>query len=389
MKKDATILAVDDNPRNLQLLSSLLMANGYKVVVANSGENALKYLELKLPDLVLLDIMMPGISGFEVLEMMKANPSMAEIPVIFLTAKTELDDIVQGFEEGAVDYITKPFRSEELLARVATHIELKMMRSLLAEKNTRLQTLNQELMLSQETIHNNNERLAALNAEKDKFFSIISHDLRNPFNGCLMAAEILATRFQDLSQIEVTSFVDALYSSATNIKKLLDNLLKWAQIQMGTLESNIQPLFVNKHVLEAMTMQQVAADEKNITLRFNPSETLKAMADADMLDMILRNLVSNAIKFTPVNGSVEISISDTASGVEISVKDSGIGMSKELLARLFRISEKVSRPGTKGEQSTGIGLILSNDLALRMGGSLRVSSTVNKGSSFVLALQKA
>ncbi len=388
MEITPTILAVDDNPRNLQLISSLLSGKGYKVVVANSGENALKYLGIKQPDLLLLDIMMPGLSGYEVLETIKKNPDIVDLPVIFLTAKSELSDIVKGFAMGAVDYITKPFKSEELLARVETHIELKRMRNQLSENNNALLKLNQELTESKEIIKKDAEKLAKLNAEKDRFFSIISHDLRNPFNGCLMATELLFTRFNELSPEEIAAFIAALHDAATNMNKLLDNLLNWAQLQMGTLKTKLQPVDLSIAISNAVELQKSVVMKKDITITQKIGSPAKAKADQGMVDMVLRNLISNAIKFTPAGGKVVIQVEETAHEIAVSVKDSGIGMNKALQNKLFRINEKVSRPGTEGEQSTGLGLVLSFDMTQRMNGSLGVESEEGKGSTFTLTLPK-
>lgn len=384
-----TILAVDDNPRNLQLISSLLTAKGYKVVVANTGENALKYLAIRQPDLLLLDIMMPGLSGYDVLDQIKQNQDIHDLPVIFLTAKSELSDIVKGFAMGAVDYITKPFKSEELIARVDTHLELRKMRDQLARKNKDLEQLNQALNESHEIIRQDAEQLSRINAEKDRFFSIISHDLRNPFNGCLMATEILATQFNELSQDEVSAFINALYESATNMSKLLENLLNWAQLQMGTLKTNIGLILLSPLIAEAVATQAAGINAKNISLHQHVLPELSAMADFRMVDMILRNLLTNAIKFTPAGGEIVVEAGQTEQETWISVRDTGIGMNPALQQKLFRINEKVSRPGTEGEQSTGIGLVLSHDMAVRMGGRLTVQSTENKGSIFFLYLPKA
>ncbi|KAF0129023.1 MAG: hypothetical protein FD155_2848 [Bacteroidetes bacterium] len=389
MEITPTILAVDDNPRNLQLISSLLSGKGYKVVVANSGENALKYLGIKQPDLLLLDIMMPGLSGYEVLETIKKNPDIVDLPVIFLTAKSELSDIVKGFAMGAVDYITKPFKSEELLARVETHIELKRMRNQLSENNNALLKLNQELTESKEIIKKDAEKLAKLNAEKDRFFSIISHDLRNPFNGCLMATELLFTRFNELSPEEISAFIAALHDAATNMNKLLENLLNWAQLQMGTLKTKLQPVDLSIAISNAVELQKSVVMKKDITITQKIGSPAKAKADQGMVDMVLRNLISNAIKFTPAGGKVVIQVEETAHEIAVSVKDSGIGMNKALQNKLFRINEKVSRPGTEGEQSTGLGLVLSFDMTQRMNGSLGVESEEGKGSTFTLTLPKA
>ncbi len=381
----ATILAVDDNPKNLQLISSLLSAKNYKVVVANSGENAMKYLGIKVPDLLLLDIMMPGISGYDVLEKIKQNPDIQDLPVIFLTAKSELSDIVKGFSMGAVDYITKPFKSEELIARVETHIELKRMRSQLAEKNAALNQLNKELSASREIIRRDAEKLAYTNAQKDKFFSIISHDLRNPFSGCLMATEMLAKRFNELTQDEITAFIDALHDSATNLNKLLENLLSWAQIQMGRMSFNPEMLDLPALIEDATKLQTAVSSAKNLVIT-TEVQPVALVADKNMTSMIIRNLFANAVKFTPRGGKISIRVWEEADKAYIRVADTGIGMSKLLTERLFRLNEKVSRPDTDGEVSSGLGLILSHDMAVKMGGSISVESQEKIGSTFTLIL---
>ncbi len=382
------ILAVDDNPKNLQLISSLLSSEGFKVVVANSGENAMKYLSIKQPDLMLLDIMMPGMSGYEVMEKLKENLDIADLPVIYLTARAELSDIVKGFSTGAVDYITKPFKSEELIARVRTHVELRKMRLLLTEKNDHLSRLNHALAESREIIRQDAEKLSRINAEKDRFFSIISHDLRNPINGCLMATNMLTTRFNELSADEVTAFHQALHHSVSNLSKLLENLLSWAQLQMGKLSVHLQEVDLFPILNRVLSLLEPALSEKRLLVNKAGAQPLHAWADPFMTEMILRNLLTNAIKFTPAGGSITISTQETENACLINIADTGIGMSEALQKKLFLIHEKVSRPGTEGEASTGLGLVLSHDMALKMGGHISVESREKVGSTFTLALQK-
>jgi len=390
-KNQAVILAVDDNALNLQLISSLLSENGYKVVVTNSGVNALKYLALKQPDLVLLDVMMPGMSGYEVLQNMRSNEALAEIPVIFLTAKAELNDIIYGFKLGAVDYITKPFRNEEVLARVQTHIELRKAKLELNEKNIRLEELTLELETAKKELEVDAWHLSELNAQKDRFFSIIAHDLKGSFAGCMGATQLLTENFNDYSKEEIGSFIHEMGQTATQLNKLLENLLAWAQVQMGLTSANITSCDAKAAVATAIASQQHPAQHKQIELISNIEEPVKILADSHIIDAILRNLISNAIKFTPQNGQVKVDckLSDDGKSVFLRVIDTGIGMPETMIEKLFKISENVSRSGTNGELSTGLGLILSNDLAKKMNAAISVESVVNKGSVFTLQVPVA
>lgn len=388
MNEQPIILAVDDNPLNLQLISSQLKNNGYKVVVANSGDNALKYLDHKHADLILLDIMMPGLSGFDVCKTIKQDERLAPIPIIFLTAKSEVTDITEGFRIGAVDYITKPFQSEEVMVRVGHHLELCRTRKQLEQKNTELKALAAELEKRNKIISDDAQKLSELNAEKDKLFSIISHDLRGPFSGFLAASEMLSDSIDKMSRNEIVEFTKALNGSANQMNNLLENLLRWAQLQMGAVKLVMEEIVLLDLLQEVRDAYQGNIVAKNIQFELNCSDTIRMHADRNMAMSILRNLLSNAIKFTPRKGVVQISVSLASAKdfIQVQVTDSGIGMNKELVNRLFKISEKVSRPGTEGEPSTGLGLSLSADLAQKMGGSIMVESTEGKGSTFKLTL---
>lgn len=370
------ILAVDDNPRNLQLITSLLSQKGYKVVVANSGENALKYLMLKKPDLILLDIMMPGMSGYEVCEEISKNPDLVGVPVIFLTAKSELNDVVTGFRLGAVDYITKPFRGEEVIARIETHLELRRVRTELELKND---------LIAQET-----NKLRTAIAEKDRFFSILSHDLRAPLAGFQAATELLENNIQNLSTEEAAMFISSMADSARQLNKLLENLLSWAQLQLGTLKPISENFDVFYLAETAVNSQKTLAAQKDILIENQLNKSARVFADYQMTLTIFRNLISNAIKFSPRGSKITLHHSPSAEGfVAVSISDSGIGMNPETLQNLFRLDVKVSRPGTEGEASSGLGLILCKDLAERNKGTISVSSVEGQGSTFTVSLPHA
>lgn len=379
----ASILVVDDNPRNLQLISTLLAKSGYRVSAVNSGIKAIKFVKEKKPDLILLDVMMPEMNGYETCNQIRLDPEADEIPIIFLTAKSEIEDIIAGFKQGAVDYITKPFKSEEVLIRLKTHLQLKASRAQLREKNAELEQLNKELIETRAIIKEDANRLKALNAEKDRFFSIIAHDLRGPLSGTMGLAEVLARDARNLSMDEIVDFSTALHTSTSDMYKLLLNLLDWARLQMGLVNYKPSDVKVSELIKEGLGMYEGMAKEKNLEIHIEQEENLTMYADRNMLNSVIRNLISNAIKFTPRSGSIFIkTFQPTPNTGIVEVRDTGIGIPAEIQAKLFRLDENVSRNGTEGEESTGIGLLLSRDIAEKNKGSLTFESTEGQGSVF-------
>jgi signal transduction histidine kinase len=378
-----SVLVVDDNPRNLQLMSAMLNQEGYKLYITNSGENALTFLGQTLPDLILLDVMMPGMSGFEVCRKIKSQSRYKNIPVIFLTARNEVEDIVEGFEAGAVDYIVKPFHAKEVFVRVNTHLQLKLAREQMVSKNRELEELNKSLGLSKAIIEADAEKLAQLNAEKNRFFSIIAHDLRGPVTGLSGLSEILHEQMGNLSAEETRTMIGLLYTTSKQVVDLLANLLEWARIQMNAISFEPENLILSDTIQDVLRVFRTPMQEKSITLAENLETSLMVFADPNLLKTVLRNLISNAIKFTPTGGTITISAKSLLdSSVRIAVSDTGIGMDEEIVGRLFRLDQKVSRPGTEGEASNGIGLLLCRDLINRQGGEIRVESRPGQGSTF-------
>jgi len=356
MNEQALILIVDDMPLNLQILGNILDKSKYKTALAQNGEQALNFVKKKLPDLILLDVMMPGIDGFTVCKRLKQNPLTCEIPVIFITAKTEKDDIVKGLEYGAVDYVTKPFNSKELITRVNTHIELKTAKMKLKQKIAELKQVN---------------------ATKDKIFSVITHDLKDLFNVLLGFSEELMINMNIAAYEKKDIKVIQQISQQGN--NLLKNFLEWSKLQTTTIDLqptklNLYNIFVGHISLESYT--------KDIKIYNNiPTDTL-VFANENILNIIIRNLLSNAIKFTPKNGIIEISSCQKDQQIEILIADSGVGIKIQNLDRIFRIDGNHKTLGTDGENGTGLGLILCKELIDKHGGSIWVESEENVGSKF-------
>ncbi len=377
---EPSILIVDDNPRNLQLISSLLKDQGYKLYITNSGENVMTFLKNIIPDLILLDIMMPEMSGFEVCRILKQQELYRDIPVIFLTAKNDIEDVVEGFEVGAVDYITKPFSSKEVLARVSTHMRLKQAQNMLFNKN--LELSNSKSIIEKDAI-----KLAQLNAEKNIFFSIIAHDLRGPLSGLEGISRILVNKNGKAKPEEISELAALLLDSSTQVFNLLEDLLEWAQLQMNvtTFSPDVFPLSGITNT--AIYLLENSMVKKNISLKNNIPYSLRVNADPSMLKTVIRNLISNAVKFTPKNGKIELNAKSLDNDkIQIEISDTGIGIDGRLLEKLFKLDQKTARPGTEGETSSGLGLILCKDLIDKHNGEISVESKVGKGTTFYITL---
>ncbi len=371
-KPKYSIFVVDDIIENIQVISTILAQERYNLMFAENGKDALKSITAKLPDLILLDVNMPELSGFEVCTLLKSNESTKDIPIIFLTAQSQTDDIVYGLKLGAVDYITKPFHSEELLSRVRTHINLKKAQDLIKNQN-------QELEIS-------NNKLLDLNATKDKFFRIIAHDLKNPISQVLSFTGALEENFEEYSREEILEFVKLLGSSASKSMKLLDNLLEWARSQSGSISFRPENILLASVINENINLFIPSTQAKQITINLQIEEGLQLLADRNMLLTIIRNLISNAIKFTHQGGTITITAKNQQKNIEILVIDSGIGIPKDKLSQLFRIDSHYSTLGTDMEQGTGLGLILCKEFIGKHHGTITVESEVGQGSTFKIIL---
>ncbi|MDM8550806.1 hybrid sensor histidine kinase/response regulator [Desulfobacterales bacterium HSG2] len=358
--KSFNILIVDDAPANIQMVANILQKEGYRMAFARSGDAALTHTETTPFDLILLDIMMREMDGYEVCEKLKQNPKTKEIPVIFLTAKTDAESILKGFELGAVDYVTKPFNDSELLARVKTHLELREAR----------------------------QKLQELNATKDKFFSIIAHDLKNPFNALISGSDFLVRYFEELEKDKIKAFLGEINNASRQAFTLLENLLEWSRAQTGRVICKPAETDIHGIVSDTMSLLKQNAEEKQIHLISEITPNTFAYADTDMTSVIIRNLLSNALKYTTGGGEVRIASKATGDFMEISVSDTGVGISKEDMDRLFRIDIKYSTLGTAQEQGTGLGLLLCKEFVEKNGGKIRVASDIGKGSVFCFTLPR-
>lgn len=366
---DYTLLVVDDNPINLSVIVEYVEDLGFKTMVAQDGRSALEKAQHSPPDLILLDVMMPELDGFETCKRLKALETTRDIPVIFMTALANVEEKAKGFNIGAVDYITKPFQQEEVLTRITTHLQLRY--------------LNKQLVQA-------NQELIALNASKDKIFSTIAHDLRGPFGPLMGNLELLMVSVETAPRSEIAELSQSVYRSAKNVFTLLSNLLDWSRLQLGRVKHKPKSLNLQEVIEQNFNFLAEMALTKEIVLKNNVTDQVLVYADEYMLNTIIHNLVSNALKFTPSGGLVTASASlspqTTPSWVEVAIADTGIGIREEDLAKLFRLETFHTTTGTPGESGTGLGLIICHEMAHRNGGKIWAESVLGQGTTIRFTL---
>lgn len=355
------ILVVDDEPRNLQLLGNLLREEGYETAFATNGQQALRSAAQRRPDLILLDVMMPEMDGYEVCTQIKADKLTAEVPVIFLTAKVERESVVRGFQTGAVDYVTKPCNSEELLARVRTHLELKHSR----------------------------DQLNDVAARRSKFLTILAQDIRNPFGETSGYLRSIIEAGGDHSWPDLKESLEHARKQSERTETLLNQLLEWSISQIQKTNFPVSRSLFPLRICAESVVKAAApyAQAKNIGIELEVDPKLKVWADMNIMVTVLKNLLGNAVKFSASGTTVTLSATHEDQGVEIQVKDSGVGMSGEQVERsLAEGGQRSPTLGTESEKGSGVGLLLCRQFIEAHGGMLSVISEEGQGTTarFVL-----
>ncbi len=360
------ILAVDDEQLNLELLRFILERNNFEYKGISDDDYLFELLEERLPDLILLDVIMPRIEGFELCEKVKSFAKYKDIPVIFLTGKVNIKDKVKGFEVGGVDYVTKPFNEQELIARIETHIELRRARNQIEQQA---------------------ENLKQSNALKDRMFSIIGHDLRSPLSAAKLKMDFIMRGIIDPKSDEfVDGTVFELLKTMDEALNLLQNLLGWAKSESDQIQVIPENLDLKDIVEQTFRLLKLGSEHKKIELVNSIPDATFVHADLNTTKTVLRNLLSNAIKFTPVEGRIKVQGILKDDRIIVEVKDNGQGIPKEDISKILNPNEHFSKLGTEKEPGTGLGLVLCQNFVNKNGGQLKIRSTVGKGSTFYFDL---
>ncbi|HWA86464.1 MAG TPA: hybrid sensor histidine kinase/response regulator [Opitutus sp.] len=353
----ARILIVDDQETNLRVLGDMLAHLGFDIVPALDGEQALRRLQNRPVDLILLDVLMPGLDGFETCRRIRAKVEWIDIPIIFLSAADDKSLIVRALESGGVDYVTKPFNSSELLSRVRTHLALKQAR----------------------------DRLRRLAEDKDELLGILAHDLKNHLGGMLMSVQLLDEKARALNDARFQRMAANILRGTDQMLSFVKEFLANSEVDHGR-PMKFQPVYLHDVAVDVVRRHQEHATRKEISLLLEQREEgVLVEADRAALEQVLDNLVSNALKFSPPGKTVRLVVGQAAGDRgECRVSDEGPGFTPQDLEQIFRRYRRLSARPTGGEPSTGLGLSIVKKLMQDMRGDLNLETNAGQGATFIM-----
>lgn len=360
-----TLLLADDEPQNLRTIIQILDNSDeeYNFITVPNGRLLVEIATKKRPDLIISDWDMPELNGIEAVQKLKENPLTSQIPVIMFTGvMISPDNLKQALQAGAADYVRKPVEATELLARINSMLQLSR---------------------SYQQIIRQKEELEKLNVMKNRILSVLSHDVRGPLNtlkGMLYLFENKA-----ISEDELKQYLGSVNLQVENVSEFLENLLHWSKTQLKGISLTFEDLSLNKKIEDTLKILRPIATSKNISMKFDGKDDIRLIADRESIKIVIRNLISNAIKFSNENDVIKIETSQKDGFVAVCIEDTGVGISQENISKLFGV-EELSTKGTKDEIGTGLGLVLCKQIIEGHSGKIHVESKDGKGSKFWFSL---
>lgn len=357
---NSRVLVVDDEPANIFLMEGILEGEGYRVVSADNGIEAVKIAFDSPPDAIFLDLMMPEVSGFEVLDALSGDPVLRDIPVIVVSAKTDSEDVVLALDKGAVDYIKKPFEVVDLLARLRAALRLK----------------------------DREDKLKKMIQLKDQFVSIVSHDVRSSLSAIMLYSQVFMEKAElreNLSEKQM-KLLSNMFDETGRLTDYLNKLLNLAYIESGKLELERDNVELAQIVGESIKVYFTRAKEKRLKLETDIPDDIIVDVDRTLFIQVINNLISNAIKFTPSGGRITLSAQQEEESIVLKISDSGVGMTREELNSLFSEFKKHYSRGTEGETGTGLGLSICRKIVTAHGFRIDVQSQKGMGTEFSIVI---
>ena len=363
---DYTILIVDDNQTNIILLQAILKRAKYNTVSATNGTDALRIMQEMHPDLVLLDIMMPEMDGYEVARRKDEIEDIQSIPFLFVTALSDTNSMVKGFKAGCSDFITKPFNTEEILIRIHHQI--------INVENRRI-------------INSKNEELKSLIRNRDKLYAVVAHDLRSPLGTIKSVLDILDENLNsEIIGFELYDLLHATTESADELFGLLENLLFWTRYQMGKLIFQPKEIKITEAVADAIKATSSMSNIHRIDINYTDNtDNATVLADKNMITTVIRNILVNAIKFSDEDSPIEIETAIVGGQLSCSITDHGCGMTDEVKQALQQ-QISITTTGKHQEEGTGLGLTLCREFIRAHNGNLSFVSEMNVGTTFTFTI---
>jgi two-component system sensor histidine kinase/response regulator len=355
-----SILVVDDQPANLRAVSALLSRHGYDVRTAGTGEDALAMAAAAVPDLLLLDMMMPGMDGFDLLVRLQADPALSAVPAIFLTAAQDREMLLRAFDAGAVDYVTKPFIPEELLARVTAHVGLKLTR----------------------------DRLERVAQQRQELVNLVAHDLKNPLSGVLFASDVLRTG--SCKPERIPRYLQMIHESAGDALGYIRRYLETQARRSGEPRPPPASTTLNEVLDWLVQRYELLLENRGLRMQIStPAVRSHVAIDGLVLRQVAENLVSNAMKYAP-GSTIELSIRNSAPGFwQLLVEDRGPGVSPTRQSQLFKPFTRLSDTDPTDGLSSGLGLSLAKQILSQYEGNLWYEDREGGGARFVIELPAA
>jgi len=362
----AKVLVVDDNPSNIQLIANILDDQGFTIEVATSGKDALDLLEAYNFDLILLDIMMPELNGYDTCRKIHAQPENSNIPVIFLTAKADDESITKGFEAGGVDYLTKPFNSDELIARVKTHVQLKQTQE---DLEARVKERTEQLSKANAELKKANVELQKLDDAKNEFINIISHEIRTPLNGIMGPLQLMNL---DLGKDKMPLRMKLLNDSVNRLEQFAYRMILISELRAGRYHFRNEDFLLSEIVEEVTVNNEDEINQRKLIIEKDFESGMDLHTDRNLFLMMLENVFTNSIRLSREAGKIKIACSKSGEYFSIAIEDEAGGFSDKARQTLM----KPFVPGTPFvNNNMGIGLYLTNFIAKELNGTLRIKNT--------------